>query len=389
MTTRTAFVSRAHLYSLGTDDETGRHYLAIPVSLGAIDTQERYGLTPEQFERFLADEAAASAFAAECRARAHDDLLLGERGWRRGTPIDPPPEGTPLPPLPARAPAAPRTDAADAIRASEPPAGTWFGPEPGVEVPIVASPHRRELGPLDERVAAVAAAARAGNLSGRETLVELLHASGDDAPDVETRLQAQRLLVAMARDEDFAEPTTFRYLDDAPEALLHDIAGLGRRMQARSSIDVLVRVGRAHWRDHDVRRSLIPSLLMLVDRDADERREEPTLVSLARSAHRTLQEESATYLLSGRPWSPRPAIERMRAGAVRAHASGSRFATWFNAPDLALWSGIPGPYLKDVVLTDADVAAVVAWADALDALPWVDGAKYVHGHDVDGGPSLR
>ncbi|SDH64809.1 hypothetical protein [Agrococcus jejuensis] len=388
MSIRTPFVSRARLFTLGIDDETGRGFLAIPVSIGAIDTHERYALTPEQLERFLADEDAAGDFADECRAREHDSLLLGEQGWRRGTPIAPPPAGTPLPPRPARAPAAPRTDAADAIRASEPPAGTWFGPEPGVDLPIVATPHLRELAPLDARVAAVAAAARAGDLSGREALVDLLHDASDDIL-LETRLQAQRLLVVLARDEDFADPTTFRYLDDAPEELLHDVAGLGRRMQARSAIDVLVRVGRGHWRDQDVRRSIIPSLLMLVDRSDDERREEPTLVSLAKSAHRTLQDESATYLLSGQPWSPRPAIERMRAGAIKAHASGSRSATWFLAPDLSLWSGIPGPYLKDVVLTDDDLAAVVGWADALDALPWVAGRKYVHGHDVDGGPSLR
>jgi len=138
-----------------------------------------------------------------------------------------------------------------------------------------------------------------------------------------------------------------------------------------------------------VRRAVVPSLLVLVDRTEAERREPPTLVSLARSGVRTLADESAGYLLKGAPWSPATIVARMRDGARQAHAAGELYGNWFLAADLALWSGIPGPYLKDVLLSDDDLAAVEAWADALDALPWVPGRKYVHGHDVDGGPSLR
>ncbi len=388
MSTHTTYVSREHLYVLGVDEATGRPYLSIPVSNSVADYSERYGISPEELERFLADGAAAAAFAAACRARTEDSRLLEQPGWNRGTPrmpaadAGPPAPAVAAPPAPERAAA---TDGATTIRAAMPPAGTWFGPESD-EPAIAARPHMALTAPLDERVAAVAAAVRAGDLSGRESLVDLLH---DREESLSVRLQAQRLLVLVARDQDFAERTTFRYLDDAEPEIVEAFAGLGKLALARSAVDVLVRVGRAGWEDQDVRRAVVPSLLVLVDRTEAERREPPTLVSLARSAVRTFADESAAYLLKGAPWSPASIVERMRAGARRAHAAGELYGNWFLAADLAVWSGIPGPYLKDALLTDDELAAIVAWADALEALPWVPGRKYVHGHDVDGGPSLR
>ncbi|GAA2170634.1 hypothetical protein GCM10009846_01720 [Agrococcus versicolor] len=386
MKTRTVRFSREHYYSLDIEEETGRRVLSIPVTFGAIDSEERYALSDELFARLVEDEAAAQAFADECRAHAHDDLLVTELGWRRGSPIEPSPAGTMLPPAPA--PASAPVEGAQAIRGDEPPASVWFGPDPSGGPERVASPHRAAAAPLDERVASVASAAREGDLSGRTALVDLLHDSSPDGPSMQARLQAQRLLVSLARDEDIAEPTTFRYLDDAPMALVEAFAGSGRLLQARSATDALVRVGRAHWREPDVRRGLISSLLVLVHRQED-RRVEPTLVNLAKAAVTTLAEQPAAYLLKSGPWSPSEQIGRMRSSAERCHAQGSLFGNWFLAPDLALWSGIPGPYLKDVLLSDDDLAAVLAWADALDALAWVPGRKYFHGHDVDGGPSLR
>ncbi|MFC7431517.1 MULTISPECIES: hypothetical protein [unclassified Agrococcus] len=388
MTTRTVRFSREHHYSLDVEEETGRRVLSIPVTFGAVDSEERYALSDDVFARLVEDEAAASAFAAECRRHEHDDLLVTELGWRRGSPIEPPPAGAVLPPAPGPASAAAPAEGANAIRGDEPPASVWFGPDPTAGPERVASPHRMEAAPLDERVAAVAAAAREGDLGRRTELVDMLHDASADGPSMRARLQAQRLLASLARDEDVADPTTFRYLDDAPAALVEAFAGSGRLLQARSAADLLIRVGRAHWREPDVRRGLISSLLVLVHRQED-RRVEPTLVNLAKAAVATLAEEPAAYLLKSSPWSPTEQIGRMRASALRCHEQGSLYGSWFLAADLALWSGIPGPYLKDVVLSDADLAAVLAWADALDALPWVPGRKYFHGHDVDGGPSLR
>lgn len=78
--------SREHRYSLGTEVESGRHYLAIPVSNGLVDYEEYYEISLADHERYTDDPAAAAAFADECRRRDHDDLLMQEPGWNRGTP---------------------------------------------------------------------------------------------------------------------------------------------------------------------------------------------------------------------------------------------------------------------------------------------------------------
>jgi hypothetical protein len=84
--TRTHF-NREERYSLGVVDSTGEPCLYIPVTIGVADYNEYYALTPETYERFVADSSAAAAFAEECRRREHDDLLLQQPGWNRGTPI--------------------------------------------------------------------------------------------------------------------------------------------------------------------------------------------------------------------------------------------------------------------------------------------------------------
>ncbi|MFM2475426.1 hypothetical protein, partial [Burkholderia cenocepacia] len=81
MSTRTTHVSREHLYMLGVDEATGRAYLSIPVSSGVADYSERYGISSEELELFIADGAAAAAFAAACRARTEDARLLEQPGW--------------------------------------------------------------------------------------------------------------------------------------------------------------------------------------------------------------------------------------------------------------------------------------------------------------------
>jgi hypothetical protein len=62
-------------FSLGLETDSGRPYLAIPVSTGIVDYQEHYALTPQEYD-----------LVAACRRREHDDLLMQRPGWNRGTP---------------------------------------------------------------------------------------------------------------------------------------------------------------------------------------------------------------------------------------------------------------------------------------------------------------
>jgi hypothetical protein len=57
------------------------------VTIGVVDYEECYRLTPAQFEHFMKDRAAALEFVESCRRREHDELLIQKPGWNRGTPI--------------------------------------------------------------------------------------------------------------------------------------------------------------------------------------------------------------------------------------------------------------------------------------------------------------
>jgi hypothetical protein len=87
MRPRDEFFSRAERYSLGVDEETGRPYASFPVNSSAVGYEEYYGLTDDQYRRFLADGAVALAFVEECRRHEHDELLLQRPGWNRGIPV--------------------------------------------------------------------------------------------------------------------------------------------------------------------------------------------------------------------------------------------------------------------------------------------------------------
>lgn len=93
MNTRDTYFSREHHYSLGIAQESGRHYLAIPVSNRLVDYEEYYGLSSQEYAGYMADREAAASFADECRERTHDDRLLLQPGWDRGIPMLPPPAG--------------------------------------------------------------------------------------------------------------------------------------------------------------------------------------------------------------------------------------------------------------------------------------------------------
>ena len=84
---RDEFFSRENRYALGIDELSGRRYVSLPVTIGVADYNEYYELKDDAYARFLADPASAAAFVEECRRREHDELLLQQPGWNRGTPM--------------------------------------------------------------------------------------------------------------------------------------------------------------------------------------------------------------------------------------------------------------------------------------------------------------
>lgn len=87
MAYKDTFFSREHRYSLGVEEDTGRHYLAIPVGNGPFDYEERYAITPGRYRELLGSTSTAVDFAESCRRRERDELLIGKPGWNRGTPV--------------------------------------------------------------------------------------------------------------------------------------------------------------------------------------------------------------------------------------------------------------------------------------------------------------
>lgn len=81
------YFSRNDRYSLGVESTSGRYYASIPVSNGAVDYEEYYEITHDQYLRFLDDKGAAIDFVEACRRHEYDDLLLEKPGSNRGTPV--------------------------------------------------------------------------------------------------------------------------------------------------------------------------------------------------------------------------------------------------------------------------------------------------------------
>ena len=81
-----AFVSRENRYSLGVEADSGRHYMAIPVSNQMVDYMEYYKLSDEEYEAFSNDGSLALDFADSCRRREQDDRLFMQPGTDRGVP---------------------------------------------------------------------------------------------------------------------------------------------------------------------------------------------------------------------------------------------------------------------------------------------------------------
>ncbi len=84
---RDEFFSRDDRYSIGIEEESGRHYLSIPVTNGIADYEEYYELTARQYTALLGDPRNARMFAQRCRRRERDDLLIQMPGSNRGTAV--------------------------------------------------------------------------------------------------------------------------------------------------------------------------------------------------------------------------------------------------------------------------------------------------------------
>lgn len=56
------YFSKEDRYSLGIESTSGRHYVSIPVSNGIVDYEEYYEITPDEYQQFLSDKAAAVEF---------------------------------------------------------------------------------------------------------------------------------------------------------------------------------------------------------------------------------------------------------------------------------------------------------------------------------------
>jgi hypothetical protein len=71
-------------FSLGTEEQTGKYYLSIPVANTLVDYEEYYEINKDEFDAFSADKAAAAEFVRRCRSREEDDRLIMKPGMDRG-----------------------------------------------------------------------------------------------------------------------------------------------------------------------------------------------------------------------------------------------------------------------------------------------------------------
>lgn len=80
-------VNRDERFSVGVEQDSGKHYVSIPVSNGLVDYEEYYEIDQPTFERYRAAPDSARDFVARCRKREMDHLLIVKPGSNRGTAI--------------------------------------------------------------------------------------------------------------------------------------------------------------------------------------------------------------------------------------------------------------------------------------------------------------
>ncbi|MFK7608710.1 MULTISPECIES: hypothetical protein [unclassified Pseudomonas] len=78
------FFSKENRYSLGTELQSGKHYLSIPVSYGIVDYEEYYEIDSNLLQQFQTQQETALEFAQKCRRQELDELLIVKPGSNRG-----------------------------------------------------------------------------------------------------------------------------------------------------------------------------------------------------------------------------------------------------------------------------------------------------------------
>ena len=82
----TSTVNRENRYSLGQELESGKFYLAIPVSNSRVDYEEYYEVGKEFHDAYPSNTVEVEKFVQSCRAHQKDSLLFIKPGSDRGVP---------------------------------------------------------------------------------------------------------------------------------------------------------------------------------------------------------------------------------------------------------------------------------------------------------------
>jgi hypothetical protein len=73
-------------FSVGTEEDSGRHDVSNPVSNGLVDYEEYFEIDAAALDLYCREPAAAAAVVERCRRRELDHLLLMKPGRNRGVP---------------------------------------------------------------------------------------------------------------------------------------------------------------------------------------------------------------------------------------------------------------------------------------------------------------
>lgn len=87
MNAKDVFINREERFSIGIDNDSGCHYISIPVANRFVDYEEYYIITPEEFDFYLKNPDAAIQAVSRCRAHEMDDRLIMKPGSDRGVPV--------------------------------------------------------------------------------------------------------------------------------------------------------------------------------------------------------------------------------------------------------------------------------------------------------------
>lgn len=77
-------INKVARFSLGVNQDSGQHYISIPVANRLVDYDECYELSPAEYQLCLNDEANAALFAKRYKARKFDARLMIQPGTDRG-----------------------------------------------------------------------------------------------------------------------------------------------------------------------------------------------------------------------------------------------------------------------------------------------------------------